>query len=63
MINGEREYVLRIHGPGIPILSDQSDRVGNHGNLQGMLRVVLLLKVSHERPAGDQLQTGQICEK
>jgi hypothetical protein len=37
--------------------------MGDHGNLQGMLRIVLRLGVAHETPAADKLQAGKISKK
>ena len=63
MIDRQGENMFRIDIPVITVPRDDRDRMGNHGNLQGMLRIILRLGVPHEGPAADQLEPGKVGKK
>lgn len=47
MVYGQRGDMLRINRLVISVPANDSQRMGNHGNLQGMFCVVLWLRVAH----------------
>ena len=63
VIDSQGKHMLRIDAAPVAVPADDGDRMGDHRDLQGMLRVVFLLGVSHEGPAGDQAEAGKIRKK
>ena len=55
--------MFRIHGTMISVSRDESNTVGNDGNLKGVFRIVFRLGVPHQGPAVNQTKAGKHCEK
>ena len=63
MVDRQGEDMLGIDGTAVAVPAQHGDGVGDHGDLEGMLRVVFRLGIPHQGPAADELQPGKVSKK
>ena len=63
VIDGECDDMLRVAVAPVAIFADERHAMSEHGNLQGMFRVVLGHGRAHQPPAADIAQAGDVGEK
>ena len=63
VVDRQGQHMLRFHGLVVAVPGDHRQSVGDHGHLQGMLRVVLRQGAAHQPPAADVLQPCHVSKK